>query len=79
MAQAVTRLFPGSVVAIGPVIKDGFYYDIEFKEPISESVLPEIEKEMRRIVKKGYPYREKKHLQGRRHSPFSPRERTPTR
>lgn len=55
MAQAVTRLFPGSVVAIGPVIKDGFYYDIEFKEPISESTLPEIEKEMRRIVKRGIP------------------------
>lgn len=55
LAQAVTRLFPGSVVAIGPVIKDGFYYDIEFKEPISESALPEIEKEMRRIVKKGIP------------------------
>ncbi|SMG18170.1 threonine--tRNA ligase [Dethiosulfovibrio salsuginis] len=55
LAQAVTRLFPGSVVAIGPVIKDGFYYDIEFKEPISESDLSEIEKEMRRIVKKGIP------------------------
>nr|WP_321503193.1 threonine--tRNA ligase [uncultured Dethiosulfovibrio sp.] len=55
LAQAVTRLFPGSVVAIGPVIRDGFYYDIEFKEPISESALPEIEKEMRRIVKKGIP------------------------
>ncbi len=59
MAQAVTRLFPGSVVAIGPVIKDGFYYDIEFKEPISESVLPEVEKEMRRIVKKGIPIERK--------------------
>lgn len=59
MAQAVTRLFPGSVVAIGPVIKDGFYYDIEFKEPISESVLPDIEKEMRRIVKKGIPIERK--------------------
>lgn len=59
MAQAVTRLFPGSVVAIGPVIKDGFYYDIEFKEPISESALPDIEKEMRRIVKKGIPIERK--------------------
>ncbi len=55
LAQAVTRLFPGSVVAIGPVIKEGFYYDIEFEQPISESDLPEIEKEMRRIVKKGIP------------------------
>ncbi|MCF4152127.1 threonine--tRNA ligase [Dethiosulfovibrio sp. F2B] len=55
LAQAATRLFPGAVVAIGPVIKDGFYYDIEFKEPISETDLPALEKEMRRIVKRGIP------------------------
>lgn len=55
LAQAVTRLFPGAVVAIGPVIKDGFYYDIEFKEPISEADFPALEKEMHRIVKKAVP------------------------
>lgn len=55
LAEAVTRLYPGAVVAIGPTIKDGFYYDIEFPQPISESDLPAIEKEMRRIVKRAVP------------------------
>ncbi len=55
LADAVTRLFPGAVPAIGPVIKDGFYYDIQFPQPISESDLPRIEKEMQRIVKKCVP------------------------
>ena len=36
MAEAVTRVYPGTKVAIGPSIKDGFYYDFDFPEPISE-------------------------------------------
>lgn len=55
LADAVTRLFPGAVPAIGPVIKDGFYYDMEFPVALSENDLPIIEKEMRRIFKRSVP------------------------
>ncbi len=50
LAHAVTRLFPGTKLAIGPAIADGFYYDFRFEKPISHEDLPRIEEEMRRIV-----------------------------
>ena len=50
MAEAVLKLFPGSKIAIGPSIDTGFYYDFELSRPITQEDLPEIEKEMRRIV-----------------------------
>ena len=53
LAQAVKNLYPTAKLAIGPSIADGFYYDIDFEEPISESDLSAIETEMRKIVKKG--------------------------
>jgi len=55
LAEAVCHLYPGAVVAIGPTIKDGFYYDIQFPEAISESDLPKIEKEMHKIAKRSVP------------------------
>ncbi len=51
MAQAVERLFPGAKLAIGPAIKDGYYYDIEFERQITEDDLLAIEKEMKNIIK----------------------------
>ena len=56
MAQAVKRLFPGTELAIGPSIKDGFYYDFEFPDTITEEDLPRIEEEMNRIVSQKIPY-----------------------
>ena len=50
MAQAVKRLFPEAKLAIGPSIKDGFYYDFEFAEPLKPEDLEKIEKEMAKIV-----------------------------
>jgi threonyl-tRNA synthetase len=50
MAQAVTRLFPGTRVAIGPSIENGFYYDFELPQGISAGDLPAIEAEMKRII-----------------------------
>ncbi len=50
LAQAVKRLYPEAKLAIGPPIRDGFYYDIEFKEPITDEDLPAIEAEMKKIV-----------------------------
>ena len=51
MAQAVKRLFEDAQFGVGPAIKDGFYYDIATSHKITESDLPKIEQEMRRIIK----------------------------
>ncbi len=51
LAQAVKRLFPETKLAIGPSIKDGFYYDFDRPEPFTPEDLDAIEKEMRKIVK----------------------------
>ncbi len=53
LAEAVLRLHPGVKIAIGPPIADGFYYDFEFPEPISEDELAAIEEEMRREIAEG--------------------------
>jgi threonyl-tRNA synthetase len=53
LAEAVMRLHPGVKIAIGPPVADGFYYDFEFTEPISESDLEAIEGEMRREIAEG--------------------------
>ena len=51
LAQAIKRLYPEAKLAIGPSIADGFYYDIDFAEPVSESDFEKIETEMRKIIK----------------------------
>ncbi len=51
LAQAVKRLYPEAKLAIGPPVSNGFYYDIEFEQPLKEDELPAIEDEMRKIVK----------------------------
>jgi threonyl-tRNA synthetase len=53
LAEAVMRLHPGVKIAIGPPIADGFYYDFEFPDPISEGDLEAIEEEMRREIAEG--------------------------
>ena len=53
LAEAVRRLYPGVKVAIGPPIENGFYYDFEFPEPISEDDLPRIEEEIRKELDEG--------------------------
>src|SRR4051812_23727957 len=53
LAEAVQHLWPGTKVAIGPAIDDGFYYDFEFAEPPGESDLARIEDEMRAILARG--------------------------
>jgi threonyl-tRNA synthetase len=56
MAQAVLRLYGTAKLTIGPVIDDGFYYDIDM-EPISEDDFAQIEAEMKKIVKAKLPIR----------------------
>src|SRR3990172_5625463 len=53
LAEAVRRLYPGVKVAIGPPIANGFYYDFEFPEPISEDDLERIEEEIGRELSEG--------------------------
>jgi threonyl-tRNA synthetase len=50
LAAAVLEMYPDAKRTIGPAIEDGFYYDFEFSEPISETELPKIEKRMRKIL-----------------------------
>ena len=57
MAQAVQRLWPEAKFGVGPVVENGFYYDIDLGDiTISESDFKKIEKEMRRIINQDYPF-----------------------
>ncbi|MNO12431.1 Threonine--tRNA ligase 2 [compost metagenome] len=57
MAQAIKRIYGDGKVklAIGPVIEDGFYYDIDIADPLSIDDLTAIEKEMDKIVQEDHP------------------------
>ena len=55
LAQAVKRKFPDAKLGIGPTIENGFYYDIDSPTPITAEDLPEIEKEMKRIIGENLP------------------------
>jgi threonyl-tRNA synthetase len=57
LAKAVQRLYPGSKLGIGPVIENGFYYDIDIPAPVREEDLPRIEAAMRQIIAEGQPFR----------------------
>lgn len=51
LAQAVKRLFPGTMLAIGPAIDNGFYYDFDSEHVFTEEDFAKIEEEMKKIVK----------------------------
>jgi threonyl-tRNA synthetase len=53
LAEAARRLYPGTKVAIGPPIENGFYYDFEFPAPVGEEVLERLEEEIRREIAEG--------------------------
>jgi len=55
MAQAVLRLWPEAKTAIGPVIKNGFYYDFDLEYRFTPDDLEKIEAEMRRIIAEDLP------------------------
>ncbi|MFH0915887.1 MAG: threonine--tRNA ligase [bacterium] len=56
LAEAATHLFPGTKVAIGPAIKDGFYYDFEFPQPVGEDDLPRLTAEIQRLLALDAPF-----------------------
>lgn len=53
LAQAVLEMRPGSTLGFGPPIRDGFYYDFILTEPLTEEDFPELERRMKKILKKG--------------------------
>jgi threonyl-tRNA synthetase len=55
MAQAIKNIYPSSKLAIGPSIENGFYYDIDMAETLTEESLHIIEEEMKQLTKKNYP------------------------
>ena len=57
MAQALKRLFPGVKLAIGPVVGDRFYYDVDAPRPLSAEDFEAIEREMAKIVQEDLPIR----------------------
>jgi threonyl-tRNA synthetase len=59
MAEAVKELFPNVKVAIGPAIKDGFYYDFDTEDPFTPEDLKKIEKKMKEIIKNAIPFERK--------------------
>ncbi len=52
LAEAIQELYPDALFGFGPAIEEGFYYDIDFKEPITEADLAKIEKKMHELSSK---------------------------
>lgn len=57
LGQAVQELFPGTQLAIGPVIENGFYYDFAMQKPLTVDELPAIEKKMHEIISRNLPFK----------------------
>src|ERR1700687_1614362 len=57
MAQAVKRLFPGTALAIGPAIENGFYYDFNTQGRLNQDAVPKIEEEIKKIVSENLPFK----------------------
>lgn len=51
MAAAIKHLFPSVKLGVGPVVENGFYYDIDMGRPVTQDDLKAIEEEMKKIVK----------------------------
>ena len=55
LAQALKTVYPTCKLSIGPVIENGFYYDIDFVTPITQADLEKVEAEMKKIIKGNFP------------------------
>src|SRR3989344_42287 len=56
LAAAVKELYPRTILGIGPVIENGFYYDFKFNQDFSANDFAKIEAKMREIAGKALPY-----------------------
>ena len=54
LARAIKIIYPEAKLAIGPIIENGFYYDVLLKDSISSDDLTSIEEEMKKIIKEGH-------------------------
>jgi threonyl-tRNA synthetase len=59
MAQAIKMLYPEAKFFVGPNVGDEFYYDFKTNEPVTESELKAIEKQMKALIKKKFPIEKK--------------------
>ncbi len=59
MAEAVVQIYPGTKVAIGPAIDNGFYYDFDLPETITLDDLENISARMKEIIKGNYPFQKR--------------------
>lgn len=57
LTQAMLKLYPGLLMAMGPAIDEGFYFDFEYGGKISEEDFPKIEAEMQKIIDKNLPFK----------------------
>ena len=55
LAQAIKTIYPTCKLSIGPVIENGFYYDVDFVTPIAQADFAKIEAEMKKIIKGNFP------------------------
>ena len=55
LAQALKTVYPTCKLSIGPVIENGFYYDVDFVTPITQADLAKVESEMQKIIKSNLP------------------------
>ncbi len=55
LAQALKTVYPTCKLSIGPVIENGFYYDVDFVTPITQADLAKLEVEMQKIIKSNLP------------------------
>src|SRR5437764_9238942 len=77
LAKAVQQLYPGSKLGIGPVIENGFYYDIDIPAKISEDDLPRIEEAMREIIAAAEPFKREEWSKVQALEHYSSREDNP--
>jgi threonyl-tRNA synthetase len=77
LAKAVQQLYPGSKLGIGPVIENGFYYDIDIPAKISEDDLPRIEQAMREIIAAAEPFKREEWSKVQALEHYSSREDNP--
>jgi len=64
LAHAVTELFPGTKLGIGPAIEDGFYYDFECPETLNEELFSRIQDKMQEIIDRNLSFVRKEMTRG---------------
>ena len=57
LASSIREFYPDVKFGMGPAIDNGFYYDFEFENPLSPETLPQLEKKMRELIKRGFLFK----------------------